>query len=330
MDPITHITSGALGGRILRKSFGTKFIYALTILAAWLPDIDNFVGLGPEEYLLHHRGITHSLVGILAQAVLLTGAFFLIGRQFKPLKTFLTALALLTTHVWLDLITTYGTQLLAPFNNVRYEWGAVFIIDLILTLTALGLFIFSLIKKSRTPAVLGFAFLFVYPIACRSIRNTLQDELPALLAAQNVTYEKADVTTDAFSPFWWKVMVDNGTNIRVASISILPTASGEMRFTDFKKADPKQLKELGEQASFFRTWQWFASYPVIDVQNTIDGQPATTFADARFYSSNPVLREYFDSREMPFTLTAIFTPDGSLKRFLYNHHNKVKAYTVTN
>lgn len=329
MDPITHITSGALAGKILRNSHGTKWIYALTILAAWLPDIDNFVGLGPEEYLLYHRGISHSFVGILAQAALLTGVFCLIGKKFKPLKTFLVSLSLLATHLWLDTITTYGTQLLAPFSNYRFQWGSVFIIDLILTLTMLGLFFYSLIKKKRAPAIIGFAFIFIYPIACRSVRNTLDIELPALLAAQNVQFETATVTTDAFSPFYWKAMVDDGERIRVASLCILPTAKDALIFTDFKKADDVLLTSLGEQASFFRTWKWFANYPVMD-RHEQDGQPAITFGDVRFYSPNPWLREFFEARSMPFTMTAILAPDGSLDRFLYNHRNKVQAYAVTN
>ena len=70
MDPVTHLTSGALQGQLFRKSFGTRWIFLFCGIAALLPDADNLTGLfNPEFYLIHHRGITHSLAGaVLASA----------------------------------------------------------------------------------------------------------------------------------------------------------------------------------------------------------------------------------------------------------------------
>ncbi|MCK4469305.1 MAG: metal-dependent hydrolase, partial [Desulfobacterales bacterium] len=76
MDPITHITAGVLSSQVVPKPFSRRFIILFCIIAAWLPDIDNLAGLiGPEFYLIHHRGITHSLTGALLLSILLVAIF---------------------------------------------------------------------------------------------------------------------------------------------------------------------------------------------------------------------------------------------------------------
>ncbi|MBD3326546.1 hypothetical protein GF339_18320, partial [candidate division KSB3 bacterium] len=63
MDPVTHITAGVLGAQAIRRPLRDRYFLLFCILAAWLPDIDNLIGfLGPEFYLVHHRGLTHSVL----------------------------------------------------------------------------------------------------------------------------------------------------------------------------------------------------------------------------------------------------------------------------
>ncbi|BBD08280.1 metal-dependent hydrolase [Desulfovibrio ferrophilus] len=332
MDPITHIASGALAGRLLHSRFGTRLAYALCILAAWLPDIDNFVGLSPEDYLLHHRGITHSLVGISAQALILTALFWLLHKAFKPMKTFIVSLSLLALHLWLDVVTTYGTQLMAPFSKVRYDWGAVFIIDPFLTLTALGLFVWSLRSREhgRRIATLGLAFMLLYPVATHSVRGLVEDSMPQVLAENGIQAESITVSTDLLSPIFWKIIVEDGDRLRIGSVSAIPALHSSIEFAEFTKADPTLLSRLGQEASFFATWDWFAKWPTMKITLRPDGGRDVEFLDARFYSHGPIARRYMDISQVPFTLTAVLGTDETLTRFRYNHHGQVIAYAVTN
>lgn len=332
MDPVTHIVSGALAGRLASPRFGTRVAYALCIIAAWLPDIDNFVGLGPEGYLLHHRGITHSLVGIGAQALLLAGLFWLLHKAFTPVKTFFTALGLLALHLWLDVVTTYGTQLMAPFSKTRYEWGSVFIIDPILTLTALVLFVWSVRSrgKGRRIAATGLLLLVLYPVGAHSVRGVVQDSMPAVLAEQGIHADRVTVTTDILAPIFWKVVVRDGERLRIGSVSALPSLDGPIEFTDFTSADTALLARLGRETSFFATWDWFAKWPTMRVTPLDDGGREVEFLDARFYSAGPVARRWMHRDQVPFTLTAVLDPAGQLVEYRYNHHGQVMAYAVTN
>lgn len=96
---------------------------------------------------IKHRGFTHSLLLMPPFALLLSwiycrfrpDAFWTLGRVF-----FLT-ISVLVTHTLLDAMTTYGTQLLWPFEGY-FELRNIFIIDPLYTLPlliAIGVALFS-------------------------------------------------------------------------------------------------------------------------------------------------------------------------------------------
>jgi len=325
MDPVTHLVSGALAGRAAADHLGTRAAYALCVLAAWLPDIDNFVGLGPEAYLRHHRGVTHSLAGIVVQALLLTGVFRLFGRAFAPLKTFLLALALLGLHLWLDVITTYGTQLFAPFSDTRFAWGSVFIIDPFLTLGALALLGLSLRggargEPGRRLAVAGLALLVAYPLACHGVRAAVAAAMPGVLAAQGLEGRPFEVAPDALAPIYWKVTVQDGDRLLVGATTALPAASGPLEFDAFTRADPALLERLTREAPVFATWVWFARHPAMapaPASPDPGAERAVHFSDVRFHSTAPPMRLLAGRRPTPFGITAVFGPGGELTRVLY-------------
>jgi inner membrane protein len=84
MDPVTHLAAGAIGAQAIRKSRRDRRLLVFCILAAWLPDIDNFIGfLGMEFYLVHHRGLTHSFIGGVLLAAVFVGMFKLFARSLS-------------------------------------------------------------------------------------------------------------------------------------------------------------------------------------------------------------------------------------------------------
>jgi len=80
MEPITHFLTGACIGR---AGFNRKTAYATAaaLLAADAGDLDIFWGLaGPVENLKHHRGITHTFIGVPVVAAVVMGAVWLFDR----------------------------------------------------------------------------------------------------------------------------------------------------------------------------------------------------------------------------------------------------------
>ncbi len=146
MDTITQALLGAAcGNACARHKLGKRAAFWGAIGGA-LPDLDTASALGgPWVSMVHHRGVTHALwfgpvVGSLIG--------WLLWKRFARLRArdpdhenaalgsedkrrwwmLLLAVAILS-HPLLDLFTTYGTQLLAPFSRERFAVNAIGIID---------------------------------------------------------------------------------------------------------------------------------------------------------------------------------------------------------
>ena len=133
MDPLTHVAAGALISQVLPGP-SRGWSAAAGVAFALLPDIDYFLIYADRlAFIRHHRGFTHSLLALVLFALLGAGLGRLIGgpRWFRPL--FFLGLAVLASHLLLDLATSYGTQILFPFSRRRFTLDWLFIIDPYLT-----------------------------------------------------------------------------------------------------------------------------------------------------------------------------------------------------
>src|SRR5271157_4224507 len=80
LEPITHFLTGACLGRagLNRK---TALATLTLTLAAEAPDLDVLGRFrGPAFGFAHHRGFTHSFVGIILMAAVVVGVVYLIWR----------------------------------------------------------------------------------------------------------------------------------------------------------------------------------------------------------------------------------------------------------
>ncbi len=129
-DNLTHGLAGALLAQTgFQQRYGPAATVAL-VVGAELPDLDFLFALGgPILSFVHHRGMTHSLLGgtglALLGALLLWGLFREHPYGRLALWTWLGVLL----HIGMDYLTSYGTQVLWPFTTGKYTADAVFIID---------------------------------------------------------------------------------------------------------------------------------------------------------------------------------------------------------
>lgn len=140
MDNLTHTLCGALLAKT-RLGRLSPLAPAALLLGANLPDLDIAVALFGDEaarkaaYLIHHRGITHSLAGIVVQALLLAAAVrWIERREFggarPPWHAHLVPAAVaLLTHPLLDLLNNYGVRPWLPFATTRWHGDLIFIVD---------------------------------------------------------------------------------------------------------------------------------------------------------------------------------------------------------
>ncbi len=137
MDNVTHTLFGLCLARAGGQRLGPWATPTL-VVASNLPDLDVVVTLwaGQPGYLCHHRGITHALVGIAAQALALGFAMAWLGRRSgragpRPRPWALVAAAALGLlgHLALDGFNTYGVRPFLPFDATWYYGDAAFIVD---------------------------------------------------------------------------------------------------------------------------------------------------------------------------------------------------------
>jgi inner membrane protein len=119
------------------------------IIAANAPDADILAVIGGRwSYLHHHRGITHSIVGTLALALLIPSIFYLVDLLIARLRRkpariafrglLLASLITSATHPLMDWTNNYGLRPLLPWNGQWYYGDLVFILDPWLWLTLGG------------------------------------------------------------------------------------------------------------------------------------------------------------------------------------------------
>lgn len=130
MDNITHGLAGVLLAQAgFRQRYGAVATVAL-VVGAELPDIDAIFALGgPVMEFVHHRGITHSLVGGIGVALLGAAGVYGFLRQVSYWRLVGLVYLGVLLHIWMDYLTSYGTQVLLPFDAGHYTADAVFIID---------------------------------------------------------------------------------------------------------------------------------------------------------------------------------------------------------
>ncbi len=139
MDNLTHSLIGLAAAKagLERLSPGAT---AVAVLAANGPDIDILAALGGKWfYLHHHRGVTHSLAGTLALALLIPCLFYgvdlLVSRIRKrpPRVSFkgllIVSLVLSASHPLMDWTNNYGVRPFLPWDGRWYYGDLVFIID---------------------------------------------------------------------------------------------------------------------------------------------------------------------------------------------------------
>lgn len=276
MDNVTHSLAGWAVARagLGRTSPGATLAL---VLASNLPDLDIVAGLaGPASYLAHHRDLTHSVVGVLPQALLLTAllARFVRGARFGPLLG-CTALGL-GLHVVMDLWTSYGTRALTPLMHDWFAWDLVFIVDpWILAALVSGLYL-SRRRDAVRPARAALLAVTLYVLGRAAAHDA------ALAAARNAIdgpVFRVAALPQAVDPRRWRVLVDAGTAYHVGAWTL---GEGPPRLERREKAPETPLvARVRESSAIAAIFLDFSRWPWLEVEPTAAGQ-AVVWRDLRF------------------------------------------------
>ncbi|HJR06248.1 MAG TPA: metal-dependent hydrolase [Pyrinomonadaceae bacterium] len=164
MDNLTHTLIGLAAAKagLERLSKGATVV---CMLAANAPDADILAAFGGSWfYLKHHRGITHSIVGVLAIALVIPLLFYACAHIFARMRgratnvrlrgLVIASLIVSASHPLMDWTNNYGLRPLLPWSGRWFYGDLVYIVDPWLWLSLGGAsFLLTTANKSRWRAV---------------------------------------------------------------------------------------------------------------------------------------------------------------------------------
>lgn len=250
----------------------------MLVLLAMAPDADYVLRLVSDVfYLRHHRGLTHSLL-MLPLWIWLCTSLLPRQRRQRPVMPVLIGTVLLS-HILLDLATSFGTMILAPFSDTRFSWDLLFIIDPLFTACLLLPLLPALIWPQRarllalTAAVASVAYIGLAAYNHQTALRLARLVQPAAL--------QVAALPQPFSPFHWQLIATYAGRYECALVNLFPAFPGLAGLFPASLAEP-YTRPLKPAASL--TWQ---QLPAMRAMSGIDDLPGVAFY--RWFARFPVL-----------------------------------------
>ncbi len=284
-----------------RAGFNRKTAYAtLTmVFAAEAADCDVLWEIkSPIAAFQHHRGITHSFVGVpFIAAATLIGVYLLhrlwLRRRkprpgYPPIRwTYLYWLAVIAalSHLLLDYTTAYGIRLFEPFNYRWYSWDIMFIIEPVMLIAlALGLampWLFGLVNQEigvrrKGPGGRGGA---IFALVCVLILWGYRDvqHRRALNAMNSVTYKGAVASRVAaypypINPYRWLGVVETKDFFQTMPVnSSVPEVDPQSEARTFYKPEETEVSRAAKASYFGCVYLDWAVFPLVETEK-VEGE----------------------------------------------------------
>lgn len=264
MDTVTQITLGAAVGEVvLGKKLGNKAPLWGAVMGI-VPDLDVLAlpFSTNVQALAIHRGITHSLLFCIAAALLLGWG---LDRLYKKDSVGWRSWSwmvfwVFSTHVFIDVCTTYGTQILQPFSNKLFSFNSIFIIDPFYTTPLMiGIVAALFFRKDshgrRWANYTGIAISSLYLLAGWGMKFHINAVFEENFAANNIDPEQYMTTPTPFNILLWTGYAVKGDTLYAGLYSILDD-DRDIRFHRIPQNE-KLLKPYRDQLAVERLL-WFS------------------------------------------------------------------------
>ena len=324
------VTQALLGATVGQACFGHRLGRRAALwgaLGGVVPDLDMAaVALaGPLAEFRYHRGLTHALwfgpvVGPLLGYAAWRWQAAARRREVASgrlpvangpphrgdkalLGTWMTLMVLaLFTHPLLDVFTTYGTQLLAPFSHRRFAVDGVAIIDFLYSgALAAALVVGSRAgpRLSRGAAIAALILTTGYLFYGVRLNARAESEVARQLAAEGTSAASIRCYPTLFQPWLRRAVVRLPGEVRVGLLSLW-----EPRLVEWRRFSPPehvlvdQLRETEEG----RLFEWFAMGQTAARVRPVAGGHVVEIEDLRYGFWGPPdqgiwgIRATFDER----------------------------------
>jgi inner membrane protein len=276
----------------------TALATATLTLGAEAADLDVLSRFGGSAFgLNHHRGFTHSFLGVPIVAAAVVGFIYLLWRlrgrktrnpNLPPRWGLLFAFACLAglSHVLLDFTNNYGVRPFWPFSERWYSWDIVFIVEpvllVVLTLSLILPALFSLINeeigarkdaapRGRLAATLALLAVFAY----WGLRD--YEHRRAVAALQARSYQGADaIRVSAYpymiNPFRWYGVVETPAFFATMDVdslnfdSMSPKVDPEAQVQIHYKPEETPVTLAAKKTYLGRVYLSWAQYPITETE----------------------------------------------------------------
>lgn len=248
MDSLTQIVLGAaVGEAALGKKIGNKALLYGAI-GGTIPDLDVFLGLFTDTVtaIELHRGISHSIFFCIILAPLLGWLVHKIERKknlgWQPwTKLFFLSLI---THPLLDAFTTWGTQLLWPFN-IKIAFNSIFVIDPLYTLPFLFCCIAVLFCSRGSKLRMrfnrfGLIISTIYLLSTLILKLLVYKKIEKELDNQGIKYTSISTRPAPFNTILWNANIDTKENYLITDYSFFDTKP--LKFKKYPKNREKSSR----------------------------------------------------------------------------------------
>ena len=312
-------------------------------LAAEAPDIDVLGSFkDPVFGFAHHRGFTHSFLGLVLVQAVVVGLMYAIWRMrerrvkdpnLPPRWGLLFVFAYIAglTHILLDFTNNYGVRPFWPFWEKWYSWDIVFIVEPVIWLLLVGGLVlpafFSLIndeigvrrkgpqgKLAAVAALLGVLALW----GVRDYEHRL-----AVNALEARVYDGADpIRVSAYpswlNPFRWYGVVETQDFFATMLVdSSIPEADPEGRMKIQPKPEETPVTLAAKRSYLGRAYLDWAKYPITETEQVENPQAGyiVRFRDLRFDYPDQIRRGLLGaSVELDRNLNVVRESFGSRSR----------------
>jgi len=279
-------------------------------LAAEAPDLDVLGRIGgPAFAFAHHRGFTHSFLGVPLDAAVVVGFVYLIwrllGRRLKDPNLpphwgllFLYACLAGLSHILLDFTNNYGVRPFWPFSEKWYSWDIVFIFEPVMFgFLLLGLMVpslFSLIDReigaprrgpqgrvAATIALLGVVLMW----GLRDFEHRRAVSALATRTYRDVEPLRVSAYPALMDPFRWYGVVETPAFFVLAPVNALgPDVDPEEHIEIRYKPEETPVTLAAKKSYLGRVYLDWAKYPITETESLPppEGGYIVNFQDLRF------------------------------------------------
>jgi inner membrane protein len=268
MDTVTQFVIGAAAGQLVGGRALGRTAALVGGLAGWLPDADVLIRSAADPLLAieQHRGFTHALVFSPVGAALAAAPFLLHReRRAKAGAVYATAVAGWATHAPLDACTSYGTQLLWPFSDLRVAWNVVSIVDPVITLPLILGVVLAAWSRRAWPAAaaLGVALAWLGVGALQHARAAGAQQALADVRGHEVVRARVDPSLG--NVLLWRSLYQTPDGLLHADAVRLPLAGGTVTVRPGASTPLVRAEEIASLpaaapdavARGARVWFWF-------------------------------------------------------------------------